>query len=169
MMMDAQGLYEIYDFWHVPFWQRLWFKLSVGGALVILCLGLLIFAWRFIRVRKNKKPVWERALAEINSIRERDLDNLEVRCAVYDHVTRLLKEYCVERYGWDVGGCTDREIIIFLTSKHVDLRMQEAFERIARGSELVKFAQENVNRDRVLADCLLCEEFIRVTIPSEQR
>lgn len=167
--MNAQGLYEIYDFWHVPFWQTLWFKLSVVSVFILIFLGLMVFVWRQVRARKNKRPLWERALIELDSIRGRNLDDSEVRRAVYDQVTRLLKEYCVQRYGWDVGGLTDREIIIFLTDKRVDLRMQQAFERIARGCELVKFAHESVNRDRVLADCALSEEFIRATIPSEQR
>jgi hypothetical protein len=159
----------MYDFWHEPFWQTLWFKLSVIIFLGAILLGLMFFVWQWVRARKNKKPLWERALAELSIIRGHDLENLEIRRAVYDQVTRLLKEYCVQRYGWDVGGLTDKEIIIFLTDKRVDLRMQQAFERIVHGCELVKFAHESVNRDRVLADCALSEEFIRATIPSEQR
>jgi len=168
-MMDAQGLYEIYDFWHKPFWQTPWFRLSLACVLIFMAIGLLLSFWRWLRARRKKKPVWERALSEINSMRERNLDDLEMRRAVYDKMTRLLKEYCVERYGWDVGGLTDKEIIIFLTNKQVDLRMQQAFESIVHGCELIKFAHESVNRDRVLADCVLSEEFIRATIPSEQR
>jgi len=167
--MNAQGLYEVYDFWQVPFWQTLWFKLSVDSLLGVLCLWLLIFIWRLLQARKKKRPLWERALEEINALRCRDLSNPVVRRVTYDEITRLLKNYCAQRYGWNVGGLTDREIIIFLADKRVDLRLQDAFKRIVQGCELIKFAQETVNRDRVLADCALGEEFIRATIPLKER
>jgi len=167
--MDVQGLYEIYDFWHEPFWQTIWFKALMISAFTGLLFAILFFAWLLLRLRKKSKSLWEVALARVAVIRERDLDNPEVRRAVYVELTSLLKEYCVNRYGWQVGGLTDRECIIFLHDKHVDLRMQEAFERIACGGESIKFAHESVNRDRVLADCALCKDFFCATIPLEQR
>lgn len=167
--MNAQGLYEIYDFWHVPFWQTSWFKIFMGMLLLVASLVLFIFIWRFISARRKRRPLWEVALVKLSALRGLDLDNPAVCREIYDEMTRLLKDYCVQRYGWDVAGFTDREIIIFLNKKNVDLRLQEAFKKIAYGCELVKFAHENVNRDRVLADCALSEEFIRATIPSEQR
>jgi hypothetical protein len=168
-MMNAQDLYEMYDFWHEPFWQTLWFKLSVGSLFIVIFLWLIVFVWRLVRARKKKSPVWEVAFARLNDFQARDLENPEVRRLIYDEMTRLLKEYCAQRYGWDVGGLTDKEIIIFLSSKQVDFRLQHAFEQVVRGCELIKFAHESVNRDRVLADCALSEEFIRATIPAEQR
>jgi hypothetical protein len=167
--MDGQGLYEIYDFWHIPFWQTSWFKLFVGSSVAAILFVALAFMWRFLHARRKRRPLWEEAFFELNAIRGRDLGNSEERRVVYDEITRLLKNYCVRRYGWDVGGLTDKEVIVFLANNKVDSRLQQAFSHVACGCELIKFAQESVNRDRVLADCALCEEFIRATIPLEQR
>lgn len=167
--METRGLYGMYDVLHIPFWQTVWFRATIGALLFIGFSGVLFFVWKKLQMRKRKSHSWERALALLDEISKRDLMAIEQRRVLYYDLTRILKEYCGERYGWDIGGLTDQESIHFLLAKKVDTRLQYTFKQVVQGCELIKFAQESVDCERIQADCLLCKEFIRATIPSEQR
>lgn len=164
--MNSVGLYEIYDFWHVPFWQTTWFRYTVLGCTVFALIGLALFFWRLYSGRRKKRLVWDVALEELALLKTLSLENAENRRVAYDAMTRIVKSYLTQRYGWDLVGLTDNEAVVFLYEKQVDHRIAKAFESVVFGCVMIKFAQESSIRDKVVADIAVCEEIIRATIPS---
>lgn len=165
--MNSAGLYEIYDFWHEPFWQTAWFRYAVLGVGVCLLMALAFFVWRLIFCRRKKRLMWDVALEELAVLKTLNLEEAEIRRGAYHAMTRILKNYLTLRYGWDLAGLTDNEAVIFLYEKQVDHRIAQSFERVVLGCVMIKFAQESSVRDQVVADVALSEEIIRATIPSQ--
>lgn len=164
--MNPTELYDINDFWLEPFWQTVWFRWTVvgGGFVALLLVGIML--WRFFFLKKRKRLLWQVALDDLMVLRSLPLDDGETQSRVYVAMTRILKDYMTQRYGWDVRGLTDSEVVLFLQEKRVDPRIAKAFETVASGCVRVKFAQESSRREQVLTDLALSEDIIRATIPS---
>ncbi|MFZ1836702.1 MAG: hypothetical protein WAU22_08745, partial [Segatella copri] len=102
------------------------FSWSEWSPLFWLSLLLLILcgAWLYLRNRlKNNKPIithirivkrvpaHEKALNQINVIKQQHVENQETQKAYYTQLTNTLREYIVSRFGFNAMEMTSMEII----------------------------------------------------------
>ena len=105
--------------WSAQFWLSL--------LLLILC-----GAWLYLRNRlKNNKPIithirivkrvpaHEKALNQINVIKQQHVENQETQKAYYTQLTNTLREYIVSRFGFNAMEMTSMEPFFLPASRHL--------------------------------------------------
>lgn len=126
--------------WSLLFWLSL--------LLLILC-----GAWLYLRDRlKNNKPIithirivkrvpaHEKALNQINVIKQQHVENQETQKAYYTQLTNTLREYIVSRFGFNAMEMTSMEIIERLREAG-DQKMIDELKELFQTADLVKFAK----------------------------
>ena len=131
------------------------FSWSEWSALFWLSLLLLILcgAWLYLRNRlKNNKPIithirivkrvpaHEKALNQINVIKQQHVENQETQKAYYTQLTNTLREYIVSRFGFNAMEMTSMEIIERLREAG-DQKMIDELKELFQTADLVKFAK----------------------------
>ena len=131
------------------------FSWSEWSPLFWLSLLLLILcgAWLYLRNRlKNNKPIithirivkrvpaHEKALNQINVIKQQHVENQETQKAYYTQLTNTLREYIVSRFGFNAMEMTSAEIIERLREAG-DQKMIDELKELFQTADLVKFAK----------------------------
>ena len=131
------------------------FSWSEWSAIFWLSLLLLILcgAWLYLRNRlKNNKPIithirivkrvpaHEKALNQINVIKQQHVENQETQKAYYTQLTNTLREYIVSRFGFNAMEMTSMEIIERLREAG-DQKMIDELKELFQTADLVKFAK----------------------------
>ena len=163
--VDEHGLYGIYDVWYTPFWSATWFKVTVTCAIVVLLSLITWLVVRMIRARKPKLLPWQVALVELASL---DIDNLadnSARKEFYVTLTVIIKRYLQKRYGYDLSGKTDIEVLQMLHEHKFTRELLEELEDIIAGGIKVKFANEMAVQQQIEHDLVRSIELIKKTIP----
>lgn len=162
----SEQLYDIYSTWHMPWWQSAWMYCLLGG--VILCVGVaaLLYVLR-IRRRRAIKP-WDKALIALNRLHEQGLTTVVHSKEFYTALTILLKTYLQDRYGFNLVGTTDEEIMVYLERQSFDPSLLESLRAIFNGSVIIKFANASAIKEQIECDFAASREFIYKTIPVEK-
>ncbi len=137
---DVQDNPFLWSEWSVVFW------LSV---LVLLLCGSCYYLW--LRLKQNKPivvsfrivkrvPAHEKALHEINVIKQQRTENQETQKEYYTRLTNTLREYIVSRFGFNAMEMTSSEIIEHLQTAG-DPKMIDELKELFRTADLVKFAK----------------------------
>ena len=162
--MDKNNLFSIYGMWHVPLWQTNYFYgvLAIGGIfLMTLILWYGIKKYRASK-RKGESP-WDVALKELVDI-EQTLSGKEMLGKTfYFRLTWMFKRYLNARYGYDVYGKTDGELVSFLEITGLAPNLVQDIRRIFEGSSVIKFANEQVVQERIRNDLVASITFIKKT------
>lgn len=117
-------------------------------------LALLIFAgiyYLVLRLKQNKPiiihmrivkrvPAHEKALSEINVIKQQQTSGQESQKAYYTQLTTTLREYIKSRFGFNAMEMTSSEIIERLQASG-DQKMIDELRELFQTADLVKFAK----------------------------
>lgn len=162
-----QKLHDIYDVWHVPFWQRPWFYWSVYSCicmLLLLVIGIIIFTYRS-RKKKIAITPWDEALQSLTVLQQQPVVTIEQGGNLYAALTQLLKKYLHQRYGFDIESKTDEEVIVYLEQNNFDPLLLVDIREIFEGSVYIKFAHVQVMQEHIEKDLKCSRAFIKATIP----
>ena len=168
---EKTGLYENYGLWHVPFWQTDKFKLAVQiCACVVLLLVVALLVKKYLAYRKRKKlPIWDQALLELIQLKKEHKVNAVHGKEFYVTVSVLLKSYLHERFGYDLIGKTDAEVVECLEQKQdFDSHTLEEVKALLHGSVIIKFANAQAIQEQIEHDYLRAVEIIHRTIPDKK-
>ena len=164
--MDENTLFPIYGMRHIPFWQTKLFYTSVSA--VVLCI-LFFVGWfiikKFMKPKKEKRPAWEVALDELAEIEAQLSEKGMQGKTFYFRLTWMFKRYLSERYGFDVYGKTDDELLLYLEGSGLAPELVDDLKAILEGSSVIKFANEQALKERMQRDLVASSEFIKKTIP----
>ncbi len=166
--MHGQELYDIYDLWHVPFWQTLWFRIIFWS---ILFFALIVLISMFVRRRRNRKKelsAGEQALHDLRVLRERKLVCSEHAQEFYLQVTTILKTYLQHLYRVPVQAKTDQELLHFLYQEHFSPAVLQELQEIFSGMELIKFARASAVAEQVERDLQRSMSFVERTISDKK-
>lgn len=162
--VDENGLYPIYGLIKKPFWQTTIFN-------VIICVFLLLFLFimagfiiKKLKGRKKKILCHEYAIMELNKLGEMLENNSINGKFFYLRITEILKRYLNDRFGYDLLGLTDHEMIIFLEKNKFDEIFLENIRSMTKSEEIVKFACANVAKDLMERDLNFCKNLVQAFI-----
>ena len=148
--------------WEPTFWLSILF--------VIMCV-LTYYLWTRLkenkpviaRVRLVKKiPPHQRALKEIEGIREKKMSMQEDQKAYYTMLTDVLRKYIRERFGFNALEMTSSEIIARL-QQDGDKKMIDELKELFTTADLVKFAKYSTLINENDANLVNAVEFINTT------
>lgn len=169
--MNEHGLYDIYDTWHVPFWQtKTWHVclLIIGLLIMTAIIGLFI---KWYRSRKIVLSPWEHALLGLKSLRKNNQATADCGKEFYGALTSILKKYLHERYGFDTGvsgaalAKTDEEFLYYIEKKGFSSDFMADLQTIFLSSVTIKFANMQALQNQIDRDLELAISFVRRTVP----
>jgi hypothetical protein len=166
-----QKLHDIYDVWHVPFWQRAWFFWSVCAVVIIVLIIIIAIAIKLYRSRTEKVAIapWDTALQSLFLLQQEKVSTIEQGGNFYAKLTQILKKYLHQRYGFDIASKTDDEVVAYLEHTHFDQLLLSDMREIFEGSVYIKFAHVQVMQERIEKDLGRSIAFIKVTLPVQTK
>jgi hypothetical protein len=167
---EKTGLYENYGLWHVPFWQTAKFQLGVKIAGAVIALIIVVFLVRkYVQYCKRKKlPLWDQALLDVSNLKKEHKVDVVHGKEFYVSVCAILKNYFGNRFGYDIAGKTDAEVIDYLQKKHPDEQTVEDMKMVLQGSEIIKFANAQAAQEQIEQDYVRAVAIITKTIPEKK-
>ena len=166
--MNEQGLYDIYEQWHVPFWQTTLFY-SICALVCFVVAGVLIYyAVRHYRSKRILLSPWDQASYDLNRLKHDNVATVAQGKQFYSILTAILKKYVHQRYGFyesDALAKTDQEFIEYLYQKKFGQELVEQLQAIFMGSMVVKFANVQAIAEQIEKDLALSISFIKRTQP----
>ena len=166
-MQQLPDFYDIYDTWHVPWWQTQAFYYGLGFAALILLVGFVYYCVARCRAKRALLKPWDRALRVLRGL-EKHMFIPEKSGEFYACITRTLKNYVHERQGFDVVGMTDQELLTFLAGVEFPKDILEHLRGIIKGGTVVKFANVQALQDQQARDLATGIMIIKQTIPRER-
>jgi hypothetical protein len=162
MQLDELGLYDIYGIQNVPFWQKKWFMVLILVVVVLLIIVSTYALYHWYLSRKKIRPFYEQALFDLAQLKKNQLVNSENAKNFYHHVTMIIKQYLFNEWRYDCLSYTDSELINFLQQSSDDIKLfTPEIVRLLQGSELIKFADDQVTDYYVLQDYQVASSFIK--------
>ncbi len=167
---EKTGLYENYGLWHVPIWQTEKFQLAVKIiAISVMLLVVALVIRKYMQYRKRKKlPLWDQALADLNQLKQEHKVDVLYGKEFYVTVSALLKKYFYDRFGYDVVGKTDDEMIQYLQEHYPDAQSIEDIKALLQGSVIIKFANVQAAQEQIDHDYVRSIAIITKTIPEKK-
>lgn len=167
---EKTGLYENYGLWHTPFWQTQKFQLmmEIGGCVVaLIVIAILIKKYRAYKKRK-KLSSWDQALLDLRILKRDNKVSVEHGKEFYLAISALLKKYLHERFGYDVLGKTDAEVVRYLEERHPDAALVEEINALLQGGVIIKFANAQAAQGQIEHDYVRAVAIIQRTIPEKK-
>lgn len=164
---DVQDNPFLWSEWSGIFWLSI-LMLLLCGAIYYLLLRLkqnkpIITTFRIIK----RVPAHEKALGEINVIKQQRSENQESQKEYYTRLTNTLREYIVNRFGFNAMEMTSAEIIERLQAAG-DQKMIDELKQLFRTADLVKFAKYETLIDENDANLVNAINFIDQTKTDEK-
>lgn len=160
--MNEHGLYEVYDVWHVPFWQTKIFFYSM----VVLGLIILSFTIWFVikKFKKQKKQMpWDSALQQLDALQQSDI-SIENGKEFYFTLTSILKKYLQDRYEYKLTHKTDAESIEYLEQNELLPNYLDDVRSIFSGIQIIKFANAQAAQEQMLNDLKISIMLVKKTV-----
>jgi hypothetical protein len=160
------GFYDIYGLWHIPWWQQPIFKIVVVAIVLVLVLGFIAYLLKKLTNRKRTLSAGEVAQRDLASLGTPDMLNERKAKFFYSQLTTIIKQYICVRYGFDIVGKTDREMLMFLDEQVVFPRdlMPLLYDIFDHASQ-IKFANSAGIVEQMQSDLALGVRLIKETIP----
>ena len=153
--------------WSSMFWLSI-LMLIVCGAFIYLRNRLKSNKPIITRIRIIKRvPAHEKALNEIQVIKQQHTANQETQKEYYTRLTTTLREYIVSRFGFNAMEMTSAEIIDRLRSAG-DQKMIDELRELFQTADLVKFAKYETQINENDANLVNAINFIDQTKTDEQ-
>ena len=168
---EKTGLYGNYGMWHVPFWQTKTFCIVVKVTACFIALVIVIVLYRaYKNYQKRKKvPAWTVALQELHQLKKDHKTTAEQGEQFYVAISLLLKKYLHARFGYDVLGKTDDEVVVCLEQHQCDPKVTEKVRKILQGGVIIKFANAKAVQEQISDDYALAIAIIKQTTPKEKK
>ena len=165
--METQSqFFEIYDFYYVPFWQTIYFKIILF-PIILLVLGLI--GLRFYLKRKRRMiTAWQWATQELEKLSIDKLVTKKDFKKFYFDLTSIIKTYLQKRYGWATQDKTDEELIEYLQKRNFDEILLKNLQTMLSGALWIKFANEDVLKTQSLKDLKLAFNLVAKTVPIDK-
>ena len=171
ILNEKTGLYENYGLWHVPFWQTQKFQLMLEiSGLIVALIVIIILIRKYLAYRARKKlSVWDQALLDLRALKSGNKVSVEHGKEFYLAVSALLKKYLAERFGYDLLGKTDAEVVRYLQEYHdADAQLIEEINQLLQGSVIIKFANAQAAQGQIEHDYVRAVAIIQRTIPEKK-
>jgi len=162
--ISPAALADIYEMWHIPFWQTGWFILtciSIGAIIAIGAVATTIFLLRKRRQSYIQTP-WERALGRLQKLAN-PTEAESNASLLYTRLTLLLKQYLQERYDRTLEGHTDTELAARMHELPDEAAAQ--LRQIFEGAVFIKFARAKARQERIKRDLRAAQAVISLTTP----
>lgn len=164
---DVQDNPFLWEEWSSAFW------LSV----IFVLLGVIVF-YLWTRLKENKPvvarvriikkvPPHQKALKEIQYLKDNRMSVSEDRKTYYTLLTEVLRKYIEERFGFNAMEMTSSEIISRLQSEGDD-KMTNELRELFTTADLVKFAKYSTLINENDANLVNAIEFINTTKQENQ-
>jgi len=135
-------IYDIYDMWHVPFWQRLWFKALLFGLASVVFVVLLYLLYRVIRQRSvRQKTILDRCIERMQQLKARGFHAQESEL-YYVLFTVIIKDMLYACYKQDVYSYTDQQLVDYIKTVPLSDAQKEHLARLLLAGQWSKFAQK---------------------------
>lgn len=164
--MNDLGLHDIYTFVHVPFWQTTLFFWSMIFAALFIGAVISWFAYSYF-FPAAPKTSWQRALEQLHEINKKGVVHSNHSKQFYNAITQILKTYLSERYGVQLMGKSDVEVMKELYTLSLPTERIADLEALFTNGVLIKFAPTKAAQEMIEADFSRAQTFIRSTIPEE--
>jgi len=176
-------MYDIYDMWHQPWWQRTEFRYAciIFGIAILLLMGYMVIRWYRKRLSERIKSPWERALEDLEKLKpialrsNNDVDMIngipvhQFSVLFYGQLSAILKRYLHDRFAYAIVNSTDWEIIAYLKALEVpEKNEQEVMAQVVdvlQGGYYVKFAGQRVVTEQIERHFNMSIAVIKKTIP----
>lgn len=109
--MDSLGLYDIYDYWYMPFWQTNFFKIAIACVMIALCSALVFLIVKKIKTKRSLDS-WDSWHTVLDTLRKNQVANKKF----YYVITQVLKEVAVSMLSAP-DGSTDVELSFFFKNE----------------------------------------------------
>ncbi|EKD23296.1 MAG: hypothetical protein ACD_82C00151G0002 [uncultured bacterium] len=162
-IIGDDGLYGIYGLVGKPFWQTNFFYITLAIFFLIVFMFIIYI---LVKKYKNSRPIEQpdkRALRELDGLREMLLQNKINSKDFYLNLTVIVKNYLFGRFGYDLFGLTDHELVRFLQNKNFDLSLLESIKEMFLSMEVIKFANAQVAKGLMEKDLVICVDLVRKT------
>lgn len=164
-MLDSNSLHSIYGLWHKPFWQTTIFYVIVFFVFVLVMSIFIFILLKKYRGKKTKMMPGQRALVDLDKLKVLMLEKKISNQGFYLSLTEIIKNYLFSRFGYDLFGCTDQEVVKFLVNKKFDLFLLENIKDMFKSMQLIKFAAESAAIELMENDLSRSVELINKTVP----
>jgi hypothetical protein len=160
--------YDIYNVWHLPWWQHSFVKIGLGVLLVLLIATVIMQVIKK-NMRKIKSiPAWQEALRDFDRLGSSDMLNEYKAKIFYTRLTVVIKQYIHKRYGFDIEGKTDREILAFLDEQIVFPRdLIAVLQDILDHAGSIKFANCAGLLEQMQRDLALSVRLVKESMPQQ--
>lgn len=162
--MADNGLYDIYEMSHVPFWQTGIFCWLAGAALLSFFVLTVFFICRWYFKKKAQRDYWSESITRLQEI-EAKLDDKQYCALFYVDITALMKKYFCIRFQINVIGKTEREFDAVIVQCMMPLDLVQSFRELLDRSTHAKFAQDYIDFEQKKRDIQLCRELLLLTRP----
>jgi len=112
---------------------------------------------------------WDAALQALELLQQEKVMTIEQGGNLYATLTRILKKYLHQRYGFDIASKTDDELIVYLEHHNFDPLLLSDIREIFEGSVYIKFAHVQVMQERIEKDLERSRAFIKATVPAQTK
>lgn len=159
--MAQTDLYEIYDFYTIPWWKTPWILASIGFGLTLL----IIAAWWFF-ARKKITPPWQVALEHLHGLRPDRCNKKDEFKVFYFALSNVLKTYLDARYFWQTKAKTDEELLAWLELEHPAHPCTAMVKQTSENMLLIKFANVEAIKSQAVQDKQAIIDLINKTVPT---
>lgn len=157
-------LYKIYGIVGRPFWQSEIFFTILAIIFILICVFLVIFLLKKLEKNVSKENCCEKALKELCSLKIMLLQGKISHKDFYLILTDIVKKYLFGRFGYDLFGLTDQELVRFLYGKDFDKNLLEDIKNMFFSMEVIKFANKSTIKELMESDLLKCVDLVNKTI-----
>ena len=149
-----------YGLWHIPFWQKTWFKLSAGlvSIIVLSIIGYALYYWWYA-ARKTLSSS-EQALHDLQMLKKKGLCSSATSGQFYVGLTGILKKYLSSLYAVDIRSNTDHQMLEYIAGLPLFDAQKEGLSRIFSAGELIKFARKDALLEQMNNDWQFAVEFV---------
>lgn len=167
--MDANGLYDIYDMWHVAWWQLPWVKATAMIIVATAAIGLIAGLIYMVLLRRKKNlPLWQQAMIELHMLQMSTVSNDRELRQRYLDLAAVVKGYLIARFELPAHGLTDEELLNLLSHKVSDPAIIDDLLHLLSLRESISFAsgQSSARFDESIQRAM---RIIKITIPQEKK
>ena len=167
--LEKYNMYDIYQQWHIPFWQTTFFYWFVSIWIIAL-IGVILFfglRWYHKKLALSKKP-WEIALEKLSLLEKNRYTNQKEIKQCYFIMTSTVKTYLITQYNYPLHGKTDIEIITYIAQETKNKRISELLKEIMNGSLFIRFANAQTVEEQIRHDIQKSKEIIQQTISNDK-
>lgn len=159
-------LFDIYGIVHVPWWQKPIVKYIQWLVVALIVMGIVTYSIKKILRRKKTLTPWQQALESFGALKKGVMLNQREAKFFYTHLTSILKHYIFGRYGYDIYGKTDRELLSYLDDQVAFPRdLLPVLSEILDHASAIKFANLPGLVEQMERDLALSVTIVQATIP----